>query len=213
MSEEENTPGRLEMQAYKADPANVESPTGTHRDIEKQYNAELLITQQQLTEDVTEAQLTAPTQDQKDALDANVTLNAGNGVASLADVAAQATAQTTRYTFRTATDAPATGEVKLDNADPSLATIVNLSNNNLSGTPIANILLLLGAGDKLVITDVADSTKVYNYDVSADASQIGGGGPTGYVAAPVTFFSQGAGGNIADAEDCAATAFFDGRTI
>ena len=52
MSEETGTPGRTEMQAYKTDPVNTESPTANHQDLEKQYNAELLITQQDILDDI-----------------------------------------------------------------------------------------------------------------------------------------------------------------
>lgn len=54
MSEETNTQGRLEMQAYKADPVNVESPTANHKQIEKEYNAEILITQQDVLDSIVE---------------------------------------------------------------------------------------------------------------------------------------------------------------
>ena len=54
MSEETGTPGRTEMQAYKADPANVSSPTANYKEIEKQYNAEILTTQKSLVDDVSD---------------------------------------------------------------------------------------------------------------------------------------------------------------
>jgi len=52
MSEETGTPGRTEMQAYKLDPVNTSAPTANHKEIEKQYNAELLISQEDLITDV-----------------------------------------------------------------------------------------------------------------------------------------------------------------
>lgn len=52
MSLEAGTPGRVDSQAYKADPVNVEAPTANHKAYEKQMAAELLITQQDVVDDI-----------------------------------------------------------------------------------------------------------------------------------------------------------------
>lgn len=212
MSEEAGNPGRIAAQEYKADPINKTSPTSTHSEFERGVRAELLLEQGNIENAVLNLQDTAPTTDQKDSLDGNVTLNAGNPVASLADLAAQQKAQTTRFTFRTAIDAPADQEVKINNVIPASATIVNASNINAAGTNIGNLLLLLGTGDKVVITNNANAAQSYNYDITGSVTQIGGAGSGGYVAITVTFFAAGTGGNLADSTDAVVNTFFDGSS-
>ncbi len=212
MSRETGTQGRAEVVAYKNDPDNVESPTGNHKDIEKQHNAEMLISQESLETNVTNLLLVALTADQKASFDAANAPDATNAVATIADLTSQVSAVQTAYVFRTATDAPADTEIKMNSVTPASVTVVNVANINKNGLNMANLLLGLESGDAIVIADNDDSTKAYNFDVSGAVSQIGGSGSGGYLAIPVTFFAQGTGGTIADSETVNLLAKFSGSS-
>jgi len=205
MSEETNNPGRLDAQAYKADSVNETSPTSSHHEFERGVRAELLVSQQEILDELNNNIIPLlpfiPTSDQKDAMDNANNPDATNPFATIQDLANQANSTQTSYTFRTATDAPADEEIKLNNADPTLATIVRIANINRHGLNQSNILLLLGDSDAVVIGDNNEANKVYNYDVTGDPTQVAGSGSGGYVEVPVAFFAQGPGGNIADAEE------------
>ena len=212
MSEETNNQGRLDTQAYKADPANVDAPTSLHHKYEKGVRAETLITQQDVVNDIaTNVKPFLPTQDQKDALDGANAPSSANPFATTNDLTTLSTTQSA-FTWRTDTSNPADGEAKMDNADPALATIVRLSNINEAGLNIANILLLLGAGDAIMIADADESTKVYNFDVTGTVTQVGGTGSGGYVEIGVTYYSQGTGGLISDANKINSILRYDGSS-
>jgi len=211
MAEETNNPGRLAAAAYRADPANVSAPTSTHHEFEKGVRADVLIQIQALLDDIsTGVGALIPTADQKAAMDAANSPAAGNPFSTMDDLAAQASASQSAYDWRVDTGAPADGEIKMDNADPTLATVVKVANITRNGTNMSNISLLLGDSDAVVIADNDDVTKVYNFDVDGDPTQTGGSGSGGYVEIPVAFFSQGTGGTIADTEIVNALFRYDG---
>jgi hypothetical protein len=212
MALETNNPGRLEAEAYKASPATVDSPTSTHHLYEKGVRAETLISQQAIVDDVTNnVKPFLPTTDQKAALDGAATPTALNVFATMEDLSTLSTTQST-FLWKTAVDAPADGEAKMDNADPSLASVINLSNFNDQGLNISNITLLLGDGDAMMISDKNEGDKVYNFNVTGTPTQTGGPGTGGYVSVPVTFFAQGTGGLISDDETVSALLRYDGSS-
>jgi hypothetical protein len=211
MAEETSNQGRLDAQAYKADPVNVESPTSSHHSYEKGVRAELLIIQQSVLDEVTDTITPVlPSSDQKAAMDAANSPSSSNPFATTSDVAVQAAASQAAYYSNAAAGVPADGEVSMDNADPALATVVRVANISSNGLNDSNQTLLLGDSDVIMIADVIDATKVYNFDVTGDPTQVGGAGTGGYVEVPVTLFSQGGGGTIADGEVANVLMRYDG---
>ena len=211
MSEETTNQGRLDAQAYKADPANQDSPTSLHHKYEKGVRAELLIIQQQITDDLANTVTPLlPSADQKAAMDSANAPTAGNPFATMLDLSNQAAASQAAYDWRTDTGNPADGETKMNNADPTLATIVRVANIGKNGLNQSNLLLLLGDSDVLVLADNNEADKVYNFDIIGDPTQVGGSGSGGYVEIPVAFFAQGGGGLIADQEVINVLMRYDG---
>lgn len=199
-------PGWIDAEQYKTDPDTQVVPEGLdHSEHRIGVDSDILAN---LSDNNAMLPL-LPTQDQKDALDGNAGLNAGNPVASQSDLAASAQAAWAAYDFRTATDAPSDGEVKLNNADPALATEVKVANLNSNGNNISNLLLKLGANDAIILQSVTDAGDVYNYDVDSAPTQTGGTGSGGYVTFTVTNFAVG--GTLSDEENIIATVLFDGN--
>lgn len=215
MSEETNNPGRLAAQEYKGDPVNTDSPTSSHHEFEKGVRAEVLLSQQDIIDALQDfidlVSPLLPTQDQKDAMDVANMPAIINAFATLQDLTDQASAVQTAYTWRTALDAPADGEMKMDNVNPVLSVLLRIANINFNGLNISNILLTLGENDNLIVGDNNEATKVYNFDVTGSPTQVGGSGSGGYVEVPVALFSQGVGGLIGDAELCNLLVRFDGN--
>ena len=205
MSEETTNAGRIAAQDYKTDPVNTESPTSSHHSFERGVRAEVLISQKDLEANF----VNIPTADQKAALDAANAPTGLNAVATIDDLAASASPTVAVYTFRTSTGAPASGEITMNNVDPTLATSLNLHNLNRAGINTSNILLTLGLNDVIVVQDIIDGDKAYNFDITGDGVQTGGTGASGYITFPVTFFSQGPT-PLADNDIAIAATYIDG---
>lgn len=199
-------PGWVQSELYKTDPDTQVVPEGIdHSEHRLGMDSDILAN----LSDNNLLVVNIPTTDQKAALDGNATLNAGNPVASLGDVAAAVAAAYAIYAFRTATDAPADGEVKLDNAAPASATLVRVANINVNGSNIGNILLKLGANDAVVLQSSTTAGDLYNYDITGAPVQVGGAGAGGYVELPVAAFDIT--GTLSDAETTLALFLFDGN--
>ena len=100
MSNEVNNPGRLDAQAYKADPDNVDAPTSSHQQFDRGTIAETLIAQGSLEGQMVSVQLKAPTTDQKAALDAANSPNASNAFATAQDITDQTAATQETFTLK-----------------------------------------------------------------------------------------------------------------
>jgi len=187
-----DNPGLIASEAYRQDPTTGTVPDPIHDESTIGVFAWCMQQVKALFDSQTAAAATAPTVDQKAALDAANTPSASNAFATTQDLAAYSSPTSTVYTFQTDTGAPASGEIKMDNADPALATTLNLHNLNREGNNVSNVTLLMGAGDAIIIQDNIEGDKSYNFNITGAGVQTGGTGASGYIGFPVTLFSQGA---------------------
>lgn len=198
-------PGYVDSQLYRSDPVVETVPDRRHHEYDQGMDSSILAQQA----DFAAFTPNIPTSDQKAALDGNAGLNAGNPVASQGDVAAAVAAAYAIYSFRVATDAPADGEVKINNVTPAAATLVRISNINSNGSNIGNILLKLGENDAIILQSSATAGDLYNYDITGDPVQVGGAGSGGYVELPVAAFDIT--GTLSDLETTLVLFLFDGN--
>jgi len=209
--DQSGTPGYQSAELYFDDPTSAVVSDSFHTEHDIGKIAYMIAKLKSIVSDLTNLVIPfLPTADQKDAMDGSNTPNTGNPFATLADVVGGSASLIIVYTFRTATDAPADTEIKMNNADPTLATVLNISNFNNDNVNLSNLLLNLGENDAILISSASNSDKIYDFDVSGTATQIGGTGTGGYVAIPVTFFSQGSVA-LVDSDTTAATLLFDGN--
>jgi len=200
-----NNDGFTEAQAYANDPDNETAPSPMHHEKEVGVNAYTLAT----LADALVTIVNTPTADQKAALDAANAPGAGNAFTTVADLASFSSPTSTFYNFRTDTGVPASGEVKMDNAAAASATTLSFHNLNREGNNVGNLLLLLGAGDAIVVQDALDGDKSYNFDITGSATQTGGAGASGYITFPVSLFDEGSTA-LADNDAVVAAMFQDG---
>lgn len=90
---------------------------------------------------------------------------------------------------------PGSGNFRLDNADPALATFMYIDNENHLGQDLSEILDDLSVGSNIGVQQVSNGAKSLLYDVTG--AIIDG---TGYRKVPVAFITQGGGGDIDDTE-------------
>lgn len=90
---------------------------------------------------------------------------------------------------------PGSGNFRLNNADPALATFIYIDDENHLGQDLSEILDDLAIGSNVGIQQVSNGAKSLLYDVTG--AIVDG---TGYRKIPVDFVSQGGGGDIDDTE-------------
>jgi len=206
-----DNPGYQDAQDYREDLDNAPVPDNHHHEHEMGTEAWEIEKIAEIMDEISNEILgLLPTQDQKDAMDASNNPSSSNAFATLEDLSNLASAIGLAYDFRTATDAPADGEIKIDNATPSSATVVKIANLDRDGINQANSLLKLGSNDAITIESGLDSSKSLNYDVTGSPTQTGGTGAGGYVSIPVTFFSEGST-PLADTDLVVCRLLFDGN--
>ena len=203
-----NNDGFTEAQSYANDPDNETAPSPMHHEKEVGVNAYTLAT----LADALVTIVNTPTADQKAALDAANAPAAGNAFTTVADLANFSAPTSLFYDFRTDTGVPASGEIKMDDADPDSATTLSFHNLNRDGNNVGNLLLLLGAGDAIVVQNALDGDKTYNFDITGSATQTGGAGASGYITFPISLFAEGATA-IADTDAVVAALFQDGAGV
>lgn len=188
--------GYQDAENYSQDPDNVEAPNALFQEYLQGLNSFSLAELGDVITDITNVLALVPTVDQKAAMDNANSPDALNPFGTLADISGGsggAGVMGRLYTFKTDTD-PGTlvaGEAKLNNADPNLATEAYVHNIDAEGVNWSQVYLGLRANDEYVLQEKTDGANSYRYVVSADPSQTGGAGPSGYVTIPVAV------GNIA----------------
>lgn len=203
--DQSNNPGYQEAENYALDTNTNAVPDSFS--YEKQMGIDAYAIKKIVELETDNARL--PTQDQKDALDASTTPSSLNAFATIEDLAGLSSPTSMVYDFNNTAGVPASGYVRLDNADPSLATVMRIHNVNREGTNMGNILLKTNNQDAIVIQEIVDGDKSYNFDVTGLPTQVGGAGASGYVEVPVSLFSQGATA-IANDDICVTAIFQDG---
>jgi hypothetical protein len=94
----------------------------------------------------------------------------------------------TEYNLNTAAYVPPpnTNNMRLNNANQTLATVMYLHHTNAQNVDISNALRLLEAGNKLLLQDKTNAAKYQMYEISAAITDF-----TTYTQVPVTWLSGG----------------------
>lgn len=94
------------------------------------------------------------------------------------------TFSTFEYTYNAQTTTPpAGGQLRFNDADPALATVVYFSDHDAPGVDVTNLLPFFGAGDALIVQDKDDATRMARYATGDPIMQ------TGYMELPITYES------------------------
>jgi hypothetical protein len=111
-----------------------------------------------------------------------------------------------KYDNATGDSDPGSGEFRLNNVDPSLATYVYISNETVAKANVKNILLLLKQGDVFYVQKLPDPTEYCIYTLTGDASEA-----VNYVKLPV-ISSSASGSTFTDKKEFGFIFLYSGRS-